>query len=226
MSVKKRRAAQKAVEFVEDGMTLGLGTGSTTKYAVEEIGKLVQKGYHLVGVPTSLETERQARSLGIPLATLDEVKELDLTIDGADEVDPQFRLIKGLGGALLREKIVAYHSRQEIIIVDESKIVEQLGTRVPLPVEVATFSHGRTKDAIEELGCTATLRGGATPFVTDNSNYIYDCKFGGIEDPKRLEGELDAIPGVVESGLFLDLASLVVIGTDKGIEVKRRAQDC
>ena len=160
MSDKKRRAAQKAVEFVEDGMTLGLGTGSTTKYAVEEIGKLVQKGYHLVGVPTSLETERQARSLGIPLATLDEVKELDLTIDGADEVDPQFRLIKGLGGALLREKIVAYHSRQEIIIVDESKIVEQLGTRVPLPVEVATFSHGRTKDAIEELGCTATLRWG------------------------------------------------------------------
>lgn len=227
MSDKKLQAARRAVEFIEDGMVLGLGTGSTTRLAVDEIGKLVQKGYRLVGVPTSVETERQARSLGIPLSTLEEVKQLDLTIDGADEVDPRFRLIKGLGGALVREKIVAYHSKREIIIVDESKLVERLGVRTPLPVEVVTFSHGRTKEAIEGLGCVATLRGGATPFVTDNSNYIYDCKFDGIDDPKRLEAELDAIPGVVESGLFLGLASQVIIGTDRGAEVREKdRQDC
>ncbi len=227
MSETKRRAARKAVEYVEDGMVLGLGTGSTTRYAVEEIGHLVQGGYELVGVPTSLETERQARSLGIPISTLEEVKRLDLTIDGADEVDPQFQLIKGLGGALLREKIVAYHSRQEIIIVDSSKIVERLGVRTPLPVEVVPFSHGRTKEAIEGLGCAAALRGGATPFVTDNGNYIYDCKFGSIDEARRLEAQLDSIPGVVESGLFLGLASRVVIGTEKGVEVRdRRDQDC
>ncbi|KQM12758.1 ribose 5-phosphate isomerase [Methanomassiliicoccales archaeon RumEn M1] len=227
MNETKKRAARKAVEYVEDGMVLGLGTGSTTRYAVEEIGRLVREGYELVGVPTSLETERQARSLGIPISTLEEVKRLDLTIDGADEVDPQFQLIKGLGGALLREKIVAYHSRQEIIIVDSSKIVQKLGVRTPLPVEVTPFSHGRTKEAIEELGCTAVLRGGETPFVTDNGNYIYDCKFNGIEDAERLEVDLDSIPGVVESGLFLGLASRVVIGTEEGVEVRERSdQDC
>lgn len=227
MSETKRRAARRAVEYVEDGMVLGLGTGSTTRYAVEEIGRLVKEGYRLVGVPTSLETERQARSLGIPISTLEEVKHLDLTIDGADEVDPKFQLIKGLGGALLREKIVAYHSRQEIIIVDSSKIVEKLGVRTPLPVEVTPFSHGRTMEAMEGLGCTAALRGGATPFVTDNGNYIYDCKFSGIDNARRLEAELDSIPGVVESGLFLGLASRVVIGTEEGVEVReRRDQDC
>lgn len=227
MSELKRQAARKAVEYVKDGMVLGLGTGSTTRYAVEEIGRLVQSGYELVGVPTSLETERQARSLGIPISTLEEVKQLDLTIDGADEVDPRFQLIKGLGGALLREKIVAYHSRQEIIIVDGSKMVDKLGVRTPLPVEVATFSHGRTREAMEELNCTAVLRGGADPFVTDNGNYIYDCKFDGIDDAKKLEADLDSIPGVVESGLFLGLTSRVVIGTERGVEVReRRDQDC
>lgn len=227
MNETKRRAARRAVEYVEEGMVLGLGTGSTTRYAVEEIGRLVKEGYRLVGVPTSLETERQARSLGIPISTLEEVKHLDITIDGADEVDPELQLIKGLGGALLREKIVAYHSRQEIIIVDGSKIVERLGVRTPLPVEVTPFSHGRTKEAMEELGCIAALRGGATPFVTDNGNYIYDCKFSGIDNARRLEAELDSIPGVVESGLFLGLASRIVIGTEEGVEVReRRGQDC
>jgi ribose 5-phosphate isomerase A len=227
MSEMKKQAARKAVEYIEDGMVLGLGTGSTTRYAVEEIGRLVQEGYRLIGVPTSLETERQARSLGIPISTLEEVKHLDLTIDGADEVDPRFQLIKGLGGALLREKIVAYHSRQEIIIVDRSKIVDRLGVRTPLPVEVATFSHGRTKEAIEELGCTAVLRGGADPFVTDNGNYIYDCKFDGIDDAKKLEADLDSIPGVIESGLFIDMASRIVIGTERGVKVRERPdQDC
>jgi len=123
---------------------------------------------------------------------------------------------------VLREKIVAYHSKQEIIIVDSSKMVEKLGLRTPLPVEVAQFSHGRTKEAIEGLGCIAALRGGSVPFVTDNGNYIYDCKFNGINDPGRLEAELDAIPGVVESGLFLGLASRIVVGTERGVEVKEK----
>jgi ribose 5-phosphate isomerase A len=222
VSELKRMAARRAVEYVEDGMVLGLGTGSTTRYAVDEIGRLVKEGYDLIGVPTSLETERQARSLGIPISTLEEVEQVDLTIDGADEVDPRFQLIKGLGGALLREKIVAYHSKEEIIIVDGSKIVDRLGVKTPLPVEVAMFSHGKTKEAIEKLGCTAVLRGGTDPFVTDNGNYIYDCKFDGIDDANRLEAELDSIPGVVESGLFIGLATRVIVGTERGVEVRER----
>jgi ribose 5-phosphate isomerase A len=222
MSEKKLQAAQKAVEFVQDGMVLGLGTGSTTRLAVDEIGKLVKGGYRVVGIPTSVETEKQARSLGIPLTTLDQVDHIDLTIDGADEVDPHFRLIKGLGGALLREKIVAYHSKQEIIIVDDSKIVEVLGVKTPLPVEVVQFSHLRTRKAIEALGCVATLRGGTSPFITDNGNVIYDCKFMAISGPERLEADLNAIPGVVENGLFLGLATRVVVGTDRGPLVKER----
>ncbi len=222
MSDKKLQAARKAVENVKDGMVLGLGTGSTTRLAVDEIGKLVQKGYDLVGVPTSVETERQARSLGIKLATLEEVEGIDLTIDGADEVDPQLNLIKGLGGALLREKIVAYHSRKEIIIVDDSKMVEVLGVRTPLPVEVAQFSHGKTRRSLEDLGCKASLRGGQTPFITDNGNVIYDCKFSSIEDPAWLESKLNSIPGVMENGLFLGLANCAVIGTDDGPRVQTK----
>lgn len=222
MSEKKLQAARRAVEYVEDGMVLGLGTGSTTRLAVDEIGKLVKGGYRLVGIPTSVETERQAISLGIPLTTLDKVEMIDLTIDGADEVDPSFRLIKGLGGALLREKMVAYHSQREIIIVDDSKLVDVLGRKTPLPVEVVQFSHLRTKRDLEDLGCTATLRGGAAPFITDNGNVIYDCKFPSIAEPERLESELNSIPGVVENGLFLGLATGVVVGTDNGTVVKER----
>ena len=140
MSSLKLQAARRAVELVEDGMVLGLGTGSTTRLAVDEIGKLVRDGYRLVGVPTSIETERQARSLNIPLSTLEKVGQIDLTIDGADEVDPCLRLIKGLGGALLREKMVAYYSKREVIIVDGSKVVDVLGVRTPLPVEVVQLN--------------------------------------------------------------------------------------
>lgn len=222
MSEKKLQAARKAVEFVQDGMVLGLGTGSTTRLAVDEIGKLVKDGYRLVGIPTSVETEKQARSLGIPLTTLDQVDHIDLTIDGADEVDPSFRLIKGLGGALLREKIVAYHSKKEIIIVDDTKMVETLGVKTPLPVEVVQFSHLRTRRSIEALGCVATLRGGTKPFITDNGNVIYDCKFQEINEPERLESRLNAIPGVVENGLFLGLATCVVVGTERGPMVKEK----
>jgi ribose 5-phosphate isomerase A len=203
-------------------MVLGLGTGSTTRLAVDEIGKLVKNGFKLVGIPTSIETERQARSLGIPLTTLDQVDSIDLTIDGADEVDPQFRLIKGLGGALLREKIVAYNSKREIIIVDDSKMVDILGVKTPLPVEVVQFSHLRTRRALEEMGCVATIRGGSTPFITDNGNVIYDCKFSSIEEPEMMERDLDSIPGVVESGLFIGLANCVIIGKDSGTVVKEK----
>lgn len=216
---RKLVAAQKAVEMVEDGMVLGLGTGSTTRLAVDSIGRLVREGYDLVGVPTSMETERQARSLGIRLTTLDQVGEIDLTIDGADEVDPAFRLIKGLGGALLREKMVAYYSRREVIIVDDSKRVDKLGTRVPLPVEVATFGHLRTKKELESLGCVAMLRGREQPFITDNGNLIYDCKFGPMEDPSALSARINTIPGVVENGLFIGLATCVIVGTDEGATV-------
>jgi ribose 5-phosphate isomerase A len=223
MNGKKLQAAKRAVEYVRDGMVLGLGTGSTTKLAVDEIGRLVKEGYDLVGIPTSLEIERQARSLGIPLTTLDQVEAIDLTIDGADEVDPDMNLIKGLGGALLREKIVAYHSKREIIIVDDLKMVDVLGVRTPLPVEVAQFSHIKTKRTLERLGCKAVLRGGAAPFATDNGNFIYDCKFNAIEDPTGLESKLNSIPGVLENGLFLGLANCVVVGTDDGpvVQTKR-----
>jgi ribose 5-phosphate isomerase A len=222
MNTLKLQAARKAVEMVEDGMVLGLGTGSTTRLAVDEIGRLVKDGYRLVGVPTSIETERQARSLGIPLSTLEEVGEIDLTIDGADEVDPQFRLIKGLGGALLREKMVAHYSKREVIIVDSSKTVEVLGVRTPLPVEVVQFGHRRTKAALEAMGCTAALRGGEKAFITDNGNLIYDCKFAAISDPEELDSELCSIPGVVENGLFIELATSVVIGTERGPEVRKK----
>jgi ribose 5-phosphate isomerase A len=222
MNELKMQAARKAVEFVEDGMVLGLGTGSTTRLAVDEIGKLVKDGYRVTGVPTSIETEKQARALKIPLSTLEEVGELDLTIDGADEVDPNFRLIKGLGGALLREKMVAYYSKREIIIVDGSKIVDVLGVKTPLPVEVVQFGHRRTKATLETMGCTAELRGGERPFVTDNGNYIYDCKFGSINDPERMDSEIRSMPGVVETGLFIGLATSIIVGTERGAIIRER----
>jgi ribose 5-phosphate isomerase A len=222
MNELKMQAARKAVEFVEDGMVLGLGTGSTTRLAVDEIGKLVKDGYRVTGVPTSIETEKQARALKIPLSTLEEVGELDLTIDGADEVDPNFRLIKGLGGALLREKMVAYYSKREIIIVDGSKIVDVLGVKTPLPVEVVQFGHRRTKATLEAMECTAELRGGERPFVTDNGNYIYDCKFGSISDPERMDSEIRSMPGVVETGLFIGLATSIIVGTERGAIIRER----
>lgn len=223
MSSLKLQAARRAVELVEDGMVLGLGTGSTTRLAIDEIGKLVRDGYRLVGVPTSIETERQARSLNIPLSTLEKVGQIDLTIDGADEVDPCLRLIKGLGGALLREKMVAYYSKREVIIVDGSKVVDVLGVRTPLPVEVVQFGHLRTKSALEALGCVATLRGGESPFVTDNGNLIYDCKFDRISEPEETSTRIDSIPGVVENGLFIGLATSVVIGTERGTVIRERS---
>ncbi|MDD1773819.1 MAG: ribose-5-phosphate isomerase RpiA [Methanomassiliicoccales archaeon] len=222
---EKKRAALKAVEWVKDGMVLGLGTGSTAYYAIEAIGELVKEGHDVVGVPTSKNTENLARGLGIPLASLESVDRIDLTIDGADEVDPKLRLIKGMGGALLKEKIVASVSDTEIIAVDDTKLVDVLGTKSPLPVEVIPFGHKRSGEAIERFGCKARLRGGSDPFVTDSGNYIYDCKFVRIENPEDLERRLNLIPGVVENGLFIGLATRVAIGTKDGVIVKERSQD-
>ena len=219
---KKKAAAERAVEFVQSGMVVGLGTGSTAYFAIEALGNRIKEGLEIVGVATSSSTEQLAKRFGVPLVPLDEVKRIDVTIDGADEVDPNFNLIKGMGGALLREKVVAYASLEDIIIIDDSKLVDVLGIRSPLPIEVAPFGHKLTKNALEGLGCQARLKGGEKPFRTDNGNLIYECKFERIEDPEFLELEIHLIPGVVESGLFIDLATKVVIGQESGTQLREK----
>jgi ribose 5-phosphate isomerase A len=219
---KKKAAAERAVEFVQSGMVVGLGTGSTAYFAIEALGNRIKEGLEIIGVATSSSTEQLAKKFGVPLVPLDEVKLIDVTIDGADEVDPNFNLIKGMGGALLREKVVAYASLEEIIIIDDSKLVDVLGIRSPLPIEVAPFGHKLTKIALEGLGCQARLKGGEKPFRTDNGNLIYECKFERIEDPEFLEVEIHLIPGVVESGLFIDLATKVVIGQEGGTQLREK----
>ena len=217
----KKMAAEKAVDdFVTDGMTVGLGTGSTAYYAIKRVGELVQKGFKLKCVATSAETERIAKECGIKIVDIDDVEYIDVTIDGADEVDPKMQLIKGLGGALLREKIVASASRAEIIVVDDSKLVEKLGTRSPLPVEVLKFGHKKTKIALEKQGCKAALRmKDGKPFITDSGNYIYDCRFDSIDNPFFLESRINVIPGVVDNGLFLNTATAVVISSADGVRM-------
>lgn len=222
----KEIAGRRAAEFVEDGMVVGLGTGSTVHFTLLRLAERVRAGLRLRGVPTSLETERKAREWGIPLATLEEVEAIDLTIDGADEIDGQFRMTKGGGGALLREKIVAVLSRCEVIVVGEEKIVERLGRSFPLPIEVAAFALAVVERKLRRLGAEPTLRkrDGIT-YLTDNGNPILDCRFAaGIEDPRALEMELARTPGIVESGLFVDLAHVLVIGrADGSCEVRKRA---
>ncbi len=214
----KRIVAENAVDsFVKDGMVVGLGTGSTAYYAIRRVGELVAEGYDLTCVATSSQSEAQARALGIKVVDLDVAEKVDVTIDGADEVDPSMQLIKGLGGALLREKIVAAATVKEIIMVDESKIVSKLGTVAPLPVEVLPYGHLHTRLALERQGCKAVLRmAGGVPFVTDCGNYIYDCRFDGIDRPYFLEMAIDSIPGVVENGLFLNTAYEVLVCDGKG----------
>ncbi|MBO4357453.1 MAG: ribose-5-phosphate isomerase RpiA [Candidatus Methanomethylophilaceae archaeon] len=214
----KKLVAEEAVKrYVKDGMNVGLGTGSTAKFMIEKIGELVQQGYNLTCTATSVQSEELAKSLGIKVVNLDEIGHLDITIDGADEVDPDMQLIKGLGGALLREKIVAAATVKEIIITDESKLVDKLGTKAPLPVEVLQFGHEHTKFALEKQGCKAELRmKDGKPFITDSGNYIYDCRFESIEKPFFLETRIDVIPGVVENGLFLNTAVDVLISRPDG----------
>jgi len=221
----KRQAGERAAEFVMDGMKVGLGTGSTVHYTLLALGRRVQEeGLDIVGVPTSVRTERTSLKVGIPLGDLDELGTLDVTIDGADEVDPHLNLIKGLGGALVREKIVAAHSRELIIVVDGSKMVEVLGTRSPLPVEVFKMGHRRLHPALADLGCAPALRlgDGDVPFVSDNGNHIYDCRFQRIPRPHELEMEINNVVGVVENGLFLDMATSVVVASTSGILVNER----
>lgn len=213
----KRQAAVEAASRVASGMVVGLGTGSTAAFVVAELGRLLADGQlaSIVGIPTSAATERQARAVGIPLGTLEEHPVVDLTIDGADEVDPQGQMIKGLGGALLREKMVATASRRMVVVVDGSKLVDRLGTRAPLPVEVVTFAAGAHAGAVRALGAAPELRRTAAgeAFRTDEGHYILDCRFPeGITDPHAVHAALRGRPGVVETGLFLDLRPEVIVG--------------
>jgi ribose 5-phosphate isomerase A len=219
----KSRAAERAIQFVESGQVVGLGTGSTAALAIQGLGRLVKEGLTITGVPTSTRSERIARELGIPLVTLNDCPRVDITIDGADQIDDRFDMIKGGGGALIREKLVAIASNREIIVVDESKLVSRLGVSVPLPVEVLQFAWRLSSRLLAELGCVPKLREAAgLPFESDNGNYILDCDFGAIADPRSLERSIRQVPGVVESGLFVGLAHTVVIGSESGVEVRNR----
>jgi ribose 5-phosphate isomerase A len=226
----KQLAAARAIEWIESGMVIGLGTGSTARYAIEMIGERLRDGRlrNIAGVPTSSGTVEIAQRAGVPLTTLQDHPVLDLTIDGADEVGPDLTLIKGQGGALLHEKIVARASRQEIIVADDSKLVQVLGTKAPLAVEVIPFGWDTYSQALLRLGCDAVLRMQqtqqcSTPYLTDEGNYIVDCRFPRIEDPATLERELNLIPGVVENGLFIGLATVVVVASLSGIRELRPA---
>jgi len=224
---QKRAAAARAVEFVRPGMRLGLGTGSTAKHLVDLLGERVRGGLDIVAVPTSEATHQQAVSCGIPLTTLDETPALDLTIDGADEISPDLTLIKGGGGALLREKIVASASARMIVIADESKCVDVLG-RFPLPVEIAPFGAGATRLAVQAVlraqPGMLTLRKSKDghAFVTDGGHFIVDAALGRIEDPREVARALSAVPGVMEHGLFVGMASTAVIGGPDGVRIVER----
>jgi ribose 5-phosphate isomerase A len=220
----KQQVAERAISLVRPGMRLGLGTGSTARPFIDLVGAEVRKGLKIVGVPTSEATARQARELGIPLTTLDETPELDLTVDGADEIDGALRLIKGGGGALLREKIVAASSRRMVVIADASKRVAQLG-RFPLPIEIVPFGAASTIRRVEQATAAIGLAGpltlrrqGDAVFVTDGGHYILDCAFGAIADAPALAQALAFIPGVVDCGLFIGLASAAIFAGPAGIE--------
>lgn len=221
----KRQAAERAVEYVQSGMVVGLGTGSTAVFAVRRIGELLAAGQlqRITGIPTADVTAREAEHLGIPLGTLDDHPSVDVTIDGADEIDPQLNLIKGLGGALLREKIVAAASRRLIIVADDSKRVEQLGTRAPVPVEVVPFARRPVADYLASLGARVIeRRKNGERFITDEGNIILDCHFPGLLNPPEMAQLIRAQPGVVEHGMFLGMATEAVVAGKRGIVVLER----
>ena len=218
-NVAKRAVAYAAADLVKDGMRLGLGSGSTFLFVLERLGERMRnESLRISGVPTSTSTAAAAQKHGIPLLGMVEIDWLDLAIDGADEIDPHKHMIKGGGAALAREKIVAAAAKEMIVIVDESKIVPVLGARFPLPVEVLAFGWKQTERAVAATGCIPSLRRTASkdPVVTDNGNYILDCKFDGIADPKRLHDQLNAIPGVLDNGLFVGMAGRVIVGNTDG----------
>ncbi|HMD99625.1 MAG TPA: ribose-5-phosphate isomerase RpiA [Terriglobia bacterium] len=221
----KKEAAESAVAQAQDGMIVGLGTGSTAWFAVEAVGRRVASGLRIVGIPTSKYTQEHARSLGIPLSTLAENPRIDLTIDGADEVElDTLNLIKGGGGALLREKIVASNTTRLVIVVDETKLVERLGA-FPLPVEVVPFGWQTTAQKIANVGAAPVLRTGpdGKPYVTDSGHYILDCRFGPIASPRELDGRLNGVVGVVEHGLFVGMASEVIVAGAGGVRELTRS---
>lgn len=229
----KKEAAVAAAGLVESGMLLGLGTGSTAALVVRELGRRLRDGEirDIRGVPTSEATARLSRAEGIPLLDLEAAPSLDLTLDGADEIDPAWNLVKGAGGSLLREKIVAQISRAEAIVAEEGKLVSQLGERMPLPLEVVPFGWNTHLDFLRGLGGDPVLRPGADgkPFVTDEGNWTIDCRFPGdggrrmLENPVTLDGRLRARAGIIETGFFLGLATILVIGRKSGVEVLRRS---
>ena len=217
-------SAAVALEFVQDGQLLGLGTGRAATAFVRVLGAKVKAGLRVRGVPTSEATAQVARALGIPLLTLDEAGTLDITFDGADEVDPGLDVIKGYGGALVREKIVAASSRQLVILVGAEKLVPVLGTRGKLPVEVLPFGESLAHGRLRELGCEPTTRRAddGTPYLTDNGNHILDCKVAPIESPAELDRAIQEIPGVLGTGLFVGMAQAVIIQDGENVEVRRR----
>jgi ribose 5-phosphate isomerase A len=221
--LEKEAAARASLRFVKDGQVVGLGTGSTAAYFIQLLGEQVKKGLRIRGIPTSVHSGEVAASLGIPLTTLDECQQIDVTVDGADEVDPQLRMIKGGGGALLREKIVASATRQYVIITDATKRVPVLG-KFPLPVEAIKFAQALITKRIEALGAKVILRKNAdgTSYLTDEKNYILDCHFGQIRDADALARQLSDMPGVVEHGLFIGMASVVLMANGSEIVELRR----
>lgn len=223
---QKRLAAEAALEYVQNGMVVGLGTGSTADYFLLALGRAIRENRlrDIIGVPTSEQSARRARELGIPLVAMKDHPHPDVAVDGADEVDPQLNLIKGLGGALLREKIVEQNSRLLIVVADSSKSVPALGTKCPLPVEVAPFAHETHVEFFQDLGAVPQLRTNAdgSPFVTDNGNFIYHCRFSRIEDPAALQAALKSRAGIVESGLFINIARIALIAGERDIEKRVR----
>lgn len=222
----KMEAGETAIDFIESGMVVGLGTGTTTRFAMEELGKRLKSGRlkDIIAIPSSMQTEKIAGALGIELTTLDDVQEIDITIDGADEVDPKLNLIKGGGGALLREKVLAQVSRRNVIIIDESKLSPHLGTHWPIPIEVIPFVWKPIEKYITSLGAVVRLRmkDDGTPYTTDQDNYILDSKFGPISDPHSLEAKLAFRAGIVEYGLFLGTASEVIVAGKTGIRYLKK----
>jgi ribose 5-phosphate isomerase A len=222
---EKELAGRASARFVNDGNIVGLGTGTTAVHAVHAIADRVKSGLKILGIPTSVRTGELARSLGIPLTTLDEHQEIDVTIDGADEIDPRLCLIKGGGGALLREKIIASASRKMVVIADSTKLVPVLG-KFPLPVEVIGFAQVVVAKKIQQMGAKVDLRKDAAGkvYVTDEGHHILDCRFGEIPDPPALGRMLDDIPGVVEHGLFIGLASVALVGKGSAVEEVEKAE--
>jgi len=223
----KKQAAEKALDYIKDGMVLGLGSGSTTRIFIDLLGKKIQSGKlnNISGVPTSKTTAAQSRAVGIPLTSLKEQPELDIAVDGADEVDPDLNLIKGMGGALLREKIVETSANIFLVIVDESKVVPKLGLKNPVPVEIVQFEADATVKWLNNLGCDAILNhlDDGKPTLTDNNNYIAHCYFPeGINDVYKLARVLSERPGIVEHGLFLDMTDIVIVAGIMGISVLER----